>query len=555
MPPTRLSLVMSGAVSLGSFHAGVVTELLHALKWHADHGNPYELDVVTGASAGSITAALVAHVVMNDYQRRGNFHRAWVDLAVIDKLLLNPPDPMEFTFLSPNPIYDIAKTCIAPPYTTAGKAPFAPSLMRVAFTLSNMNGINRIVESSTGDPFVSTFFDDRKDFKLTGDPVPAPQKPHQPWSVQDAATWDTVCMFAIASGAFPLAFPPIHLQRFRSEFPLLDPAFPFTPDPMEFTYVDGGTFNNQPLAEAVRLCRQADADVVNPPRKYLFVNASAKTATYDGDFGQKPPDPELWRTGMRLAIDIFAQSRTSDWIRSLLINDQIQWRDDFFTRLVGIVQQTSVEDPAPLLAGLRTTAGSIFEAKSHRLEAREDHRDLDQTFQRTAKKYEALLVPVDNPVRRDVLTWIFLIMDHIADLNERKRLNLATIAPPGGLPGEGLQAFAGFFKQNWREYNYRKGRLLAHDELAKFLGAYERETGDAAREYEIPPEWEAFPNETLKDADEGPRKVFRAMMVKRAQDYAVKLKPKSWWTPDWIIRKWVGDYAYSEMTKILELPR
>jgi hypothetical protein len=552
MPAMRLSLVMSGAVSLGSFHAGVVTELLYALKWHADHGNPYELDVVTGASAGSITAALVAHVVMNDYQRRGNFHRAWVELAVIDKLLLNPPDN---AFLSPSPIYDIAQKCIAPPFTTAGKAPFAPPLMRLSFTLSNMNGINRIVESSTGDPFVSTFFDDRKTFQLTGEAGPPSDDPDQRWSVQNQATWDTVCKFAIASGAFPLAFPPLHLKRFRSEFPLLDPAFPFAPDPMEFTYVDGGTFNNQPLAEAVRLCREADEDIVNPPRKYLFVNASAKTATYDGDFGQKPPDPELWRTGMRLAIDIFAQSRTSDWIRSLLINDQIQWRDDFFTRLVGIVQQTSVEDPAPLLAGLRTTAGSIFEAKRRRLDARADDRGLDDTFDRTGKKYQALLQPVDNPVRREVLTWIFLIMDHIADLDQRKRLNLATIAPPGGLPGEGLQAFAGFFKHDWRDYNYRMGRILAHDELAKFLGAYDWETGDAAEEYKIPDNWKKFPKETLYNADKKPRQDFRAMMVKRAQDYAVKLKPKSWWTPDWVIRKWVGDYVYSELTTILELPR
>src|SRR5262249_49948583 len=158
-----------------------------------------------------------------------------------------------------------------------------------------------------------------------------------------------------------------------------------------------------------------------------------------------------WAMSFRLANTIFAQSRTSDWLRSLLINDQIRWRDDFFAKLVEIVQNAAVNDPDALITRLTNLARSIFETNHEQPASRVGGLDLSDLLQRTAVKYASLLAGVDNAARRQVLVLIFLIMDNVADLDERKKIDIVTISPPGGLCGEQLQAFGGFFKKEWRE--------------------------------------------------------------------------------------------------------
>ena len=100
----KIGIIMSGAVSLGSFEAGVITELFWAIDQKNKEirdgkevilkdnviefkVNKFEVDVITGASAGSLTAALAASIVMNDYTKINNLSKAWVDDADIAKLL------------------------------------------------------------------------------------------------------------------------------------------------------------------------------------------------------------------------------------------------------------------------------------------------------------------------------------------------------------------------------------------------------------------------------------------------------------------------------------
>ncbi len=51
MEPAKIALVITGVVSLGSFEAGVLTELPWSLEQHSKDEKKYELDVITGASA------------------------------------------------------------------------------------------------------------------------------------------------------------------------------------------------------------------------------------------------------------------------------------------------------------------------------------------------------------------------------------------------------------------------------------------------------------------------------------------------------------------------
>lgn len=108
--------------------------------------------------------------------------------------------------------------------------------------------------------------------------------------LRDRATWSMIATTAMASGAVPFAFPPVVLDRWDYEFgydrdlppsqqagctwpsPLRDPSSPSHP----FTYVDGGTFNNEPIREAFRLASFIDSRSTNPEiavhRRIVFVD-------------------------------------------------------------------------------------------------------------------------------------------------------------------------------------------------------------------------------------------------------------------------------------------
>jgi hypothetical protein len=67
--PKRLAITMAGAVSLGSYEAGVLYEVLAAIQQH--NSNPATkdnekivIDVITGASAGGKTAVILAQKLM-----------------------------------------------------------------------------------------------------------------------------------------------------------------------------------------------------------------------------------------------------------------------------------------------------------------------------------------------------------------------------------------------------------------------------------------------------------------------------------------------------------
>ncbi len=57
MPKTKIALVLSGGTSAGAYIAGALDELMRAFS----HTDKYEIDIITGASAGATTAALLAH--------------------------------------------------------------------------------------------------------------------------------------------------------------------------------------------------------------------------------------------------------------------------------------------------------------------------------------------------------------------------------------------------------------------------------------------------------------------------------------------------------------
>lgn len=115
----------------------------------------------------------------------------------------------------------------------------------------------------------------------------APEKAGSIGDLGLTKTWSKVAATAIASGSFPFAFEPVVLMRKSWEFsramwpaPLRDAGVTEYP----FSYVDGGTFNNEPIREAFRMSAFKDAtdDPASFDRRVVYVDpfVDAKEPTH-----------------------------------------------------------------------------------------------------------------------------------------------------------------------------------------------------------------------------------------------------------------------------------
>jgi hypothetical protein len=86
--------------------------------------------------------------------------------------------------------------------------------------------------------------------------------------------WREITATAIASSAFPFAFEPVVLNRYKYEFGEDWPEELENKDSYPFTYVDGGTFNNEPIREGLRLASYIDNIQHHVPfdRMMIFVD-------------------------------------------------------------------------------------------------------------------------------------------------------------------------------------------------------------------------------------------------------------------------------------------
>src|SRR6266571_8782102 len=88
MGQLRISLTISGAASLGAYEGGALAALLYAARAVAAGDNPpLRIDVMSGASAGSVTALLSARALLEGHDPRAVMYGAWVTSDSIGKML------------------------------------------------------------------------------------------------------------------------------------------------------------------------------------------------------------------------------------------------------------------------------------------------------------------------------------------------------------------------------------------------------------------------------------------------------------------------------------
>ncbi|HEV2803555.1 MAG TPA: patatin-like phospholipase family protein [Chthoniobacterales bacterium] len=544
--PKRLAITVAGAVSLGSYEAGVLYEIVEALRQHnEDPRTPpnerIEIDVLTGASAGGMTATIAAQKLLFDAPAlrdpvKNSFRQPWVEDIDLMEMLKYDKDENEFaSFFSSNLIRRIADKHLLARYEGTPPAPkphpAAAKTIRLGLALSNMNGIDFKRDLDHYGSFTYSRFQDEQTVELSD-------------ANDNRTSWEPLRTAALSCGAFPFAFRPVELLRTNAQYSVYRYFVQFpAPGEIKHAFTDGGVFQNEPLGLAKRLVDATDKQKDEPNRFYLFIAPGAKTGT------SVPPQPgekakkffnaqaNLAQTAMQLISAIFSQARFHDWIMAQDVNERVRL---FNSRALQLHRDMMLDpaDPSyidwrslrpaadallPVLFGERQQQNAVVPSTRNRpAETREAARTrLREQFSREYAELTASFAEgaVGNEAAN---TWLDAIMafEKAAELHGKDEMHIYGItATDDELSGELLSAFGGFFDHRYREHDYLVGRKKAQEFLAKLNGPGALATTDGLGPIRftpgsIPP-ISAQPVR-MKDLDKERRKQFVERILSRA---------------------------------------
>ncbi len=282
--PLRVALVLSGAVALGSFEAGVVHELLTAIA----NGAPITLDLIAGASAGGLVAGAAVRSLTTGAPYSEALYR-WTKVT-LHELTDQYESPQEAgrkgkwpdaALLSTEYVRRMIEDYLV--QGAGGGRPLSPRYPapRVAMilTLTNVDGL-----PGTGVCGDEYRYDEAITFTFEGQVTD---------ETAPAATWQRIAQVVVAGAAFPGAFDPAALdwrQRLRRPGPVVEhweneavlarlhEHYPGLQAHMH--YADGAITDNQPLERAIGgliwvtgRCGEAGPEglVFDPRRCFIFV--------------------------------------------------------------------------------------------------------------------------------------------------------------------------------------------------------------------------------------------------------------------------------------------
>ncbi len=464
--PKKLAITISGAVSLGSYEAGVLYEVLDAIEQHnsdpaTDAGNRIEIDVLTGASAGGMTAIILAQkLLFGGGEFQGPYdnpvYNTWVKRISLDGLQNTGPDePALHSLFSSNLITAISKEALTARYGSvpippAVKHPAAADSIRLGVALTNLNGVCYGRDVTPGGKFVYLEYGDQRTCLVDS-------------TSDKLAFWEPMRQAAVACGAFPVAFRPQDIARSVQNEPDDFPdenLEPWETDPTTFTYSDGGILQNQPLGIAKNLVDLIDKHLAQQCRYYLFVSPNAKDPQANTTFRQA--DASYFKLIERLLGVVIGQSGFHDWITAEDMNRRVALLDARAAGLKDVILAAEIDVPA-----LQTTASALltlfFPNNTHTPPGATGPETLDEAKARIAAQYKTEIAALGaSSAQAIAFRDAVLAFETAAGLGARDEMTIYGVtAMDTELAGAGLQAFLGFFDQDFRDHDYDVGRTHA----------------------------------------------------------------------------------------------
>jgi Patatin-like phospholipase len=482
----KLAITIAGAVSLGSYESGVMFEVLDAISQHntwAAANSPddrIEIDVLTGASAGGMTAAIIAQrLLFNGGELSAPYdnalYNAWVKgVDIVGLLDRQPGEDASHSLLSSNLVIGISETFLTdrytkPPTPAAVPHPALPAsgAIQLGLALSNLNGVDYFRSTASGGKFIYTSHEDQL------------VRPLDSASSDQLAVWEPIRGAAVACGAFPVAFRVQDLVRDIADYQssYLDRSIWGGAPARGFAYTDGGVMQNEPLGMAKNLVEEVPGGRLNvEQRGYLFIAPHPKTSddtpyTQDADapsgtaFGAANADYE--NLAKQLAGTVIGQAGYQDWVAAEAVNDKIQLLNERADELQSLFKNgtltaaESVPITDKLLHALYSKNGVVtpeaqVQLDAARLQLQKQYASEYQSFGADTATANAWrdAVHVFELAAGLHCKEEMLIFDFVADVSK--------------LAGGGLNAFIGFFDVAYRKHDYDYGRTVGQAQLAAY---------------------------------------------------------------------------------------
>jgi predicted acylesterase/phospholipase RssA len=457
----RLAISIKGGVSLGAYEAGALTETLRLLEFNnAQPGSTkWYIDVLTGASAGSITAALVALALINS----GSNYLKTVWMDALSLTALSPPEnsnnPSDsYYLLAASKLDELAARYVQFPASVLRHPALRPGAaeLRLRFTLSRVNPLLFTVATPGGTDLsieqyaaTASFFvniNRNNAIALSASGVAAPPYSNPNRIVMGGDAWTALQQTAIASGTFPLAFEPRKLRMWDEQHIWRDAYF-----------VDGGLFDNDPVGEAINVAHDIDwyspsaAAYDDADRRFMVVHTEA----YDSP-KQLSAGPDPYTLLARIVSSVVTESTTSGLQGILSVNDKFKQRSNFLHALaIQFRNGAALSIPQSLLEQLAGLRGINVDQHLAVLQ-----RALVPDLQTTDRGTYDIVRSFPDAVKGR-FTDVALAMDLSLDVADKVKVSLILIEPKQILAGNPLYGFAGFLVPDFRTRDFEQGRFDA----------------------------------------------------------------------------------------------
>ena len=478
----KLAITIAGAVSLGCYESGVAFEILDAIaqhnQWADANDQPderIEIDVLTGASAGGMTSAMIAQRLLYDAPAMSQpysnpLFNAWVSSVDIAGLLARgPKENVTHSVLSSDFVIGISNTFLMGRYKNQAQPPPAPQphpalasdrKLQLGLALSNLNGVDYDRSTLSGNQFVYTRHEDQLVRSLD-----------QASDDQEQA-WETIRAAAVSCGAFPVAFRVQDLVRNIAEYTSqwLNRTVWGGQPTTTFTYTDGGVFQNEPLGMAKNLVENIPGGRLNADqRAYLFIAPKQKSSTAvknspDPAVGFDAATADYKILASRLADSVFGQSEFQDWSVAEGFNDQIVLLNERADELLRLFRDGT------LTPAISSPVSSILLKSFFAVDAQTTQESVDKLNaarsrlrQQFAGEYVQLAAPAGVA---DAWLDSVLVLELAARLDQKEEMLIYDfVAEPEQLASSGLMAFSGFFDFKYRKHDYDYGRSVVQMKL------------------------------------------------------------------------------------------
>lgn len=501
----KIGFIMGGGVSMGSFSSGALEYVIKNLSQNLNT-NKYskcEIDVFSGSSAGSVTLTACAFELC-----RGNFpdlllQRLWLDKDKGLDIQTLIPDSFEKqqepSILSTKIMKAIKEDIFVKSDLSQAhpKTDITGKEIRIGLSITNLNGIrqdnsNQIINpdylnnnySSVHDVTKTYWHGDRRLFKIQlndqGIQDLSNQKEYRTFGHKINKGWIEMGDSAQASGAFPFAFAPFELLRFKEEF---DRFWPYGADKSHtYFYADGGIINNEPLKLAMNMAYDADiGETEDFERIFVVIDPIVGNETYDLEIENtvfpaiiqnKDYFKELFIFGERFFGMLFSEVRYKDWQKADKLNNRIKWTEDFIRKIPYFLKSINDSDTvetlkASLLKDFEAIFIQKFQATSNAGNSIPDKEYIDSKIQAhleiVSRKYADEMINL-TPEQKELFALVGALLENISGVRKKQLVKLIGIAPtePSVTKGDFLSAFGGFFDENWRKYDYEAGKFQAY---------------------------------------------------------------------------------------------